>query len=572
MVNIRYILAGAVLAGTVAAQAKDLKTEITVDRTVVPVERQATRLGSVVPELYSPAIRHKALGLYEYGEASEILPSISRLEPMNYGDTLSLTPYRGYASVGYFPAFNLGASAGYRLINKASTRLGAWLQYDGYSYKDFESHRHDYDKLDGSYKNNTVALGLHLDQRVGSKSRVSAGVTYSFAALTNPFYDKDFTQNRNDFAVNAAWWSRAGRFNYHVNVDFDRFAFSKDYDKPNTMVSGIYKAAGETLLGFKAGLAYAADGVTPAWGLELAGDFLNQSAYGLDNFVNNDKPGTHGIISLSPYYAFNAGEFHGRVGLKVDFMTGDKDTAPTGDDASVRVAPDILIDYNATSQFAVFARISGGENFNTLRTMSQITPFIPSWQQYGRSNVPVTVDAGFNIGPFKGFAVSFFGGYAVANDWMMPARTGFLVEDVKGWHVGLKFDYSYGSLVEASASVETAASGDQDKAYYLWRDRAKWAADASVTVRPIDKLSIDLGYKLRAQRSCYNLSSKYTGGRIDEISLGNVSDLSLGARYAITDAFSVFARGENLLNHRYDIISGVAAQGLKGLLGVSLKF
>ncbi len=569
MVNIRYILTCALVFATASAQAKDLKTEITVDRTVVPVERQASRLGSVMPELYSPVIRHKALGLYEYGDASEILPSISRLEPMNYGDTLTLTPYRGYASIGYFPAFNLGASAGYRIVNKAATRLGAWFQYDGYSYKDFKSDRHEYIKNDGNFKNNTVALGVHLDQRVGSASRVSAGVTYSFAALTNPFYDKDFTQNRNDFAVNAAWWSRAGKFNYHVNVDFDRFAFTTDFSDEVYR----YKAAGESLLGFKAGLAYAADGVTPAWGLEVAADFLNQSACG-QNYT--EKPGTQGIISLTPYYAFNVGKFHGRVGLKVDFMTGkEKAGSSVGDYKTLRVAPDVLVDYNATSQFAVFARVTGGENFNSLRSMSQITPFIPSWEHYGRSNIPVAVDAGFNIGPFKGFAASFFGGYAVANDWMMPDIDGFEADDVKGWHIGVRFDYSYGSLIEASASVETAASGDIDKAYYLWRDRAKWVANATVTVRPVDKLSIGLDYRLRALRNCYDNNDYYSVASVVhdyDISLGNVSDLSLEAGYAITDAFSVFARGENLLNRRYDIIYGVAAQGLKGLVGVSLKF
>lgn len=571
MVNIRYILAAAALAGGFAAMAKDLKTEITVDRTVVPVERQATRLGSVTPELYSPVFKRKALGLYEYGEASEIVPAVSRLEPMNYGDTLGLTPYRGYATLGYFPAFNLGASAGYRIINKASTCLGAWLQYDGYSYKDFDSDRHPYGKLDGSYKNNTVALGVRLDQRVGQASRLSADVAYSFAALANPFYGKDFTQNRNDISANAAWWSRAGSINYHVNVNFDRFAFTKDIIRENPPLGDImYNPAGETFLGFKSGLAYAADGVAPAWGLEIAADFLNQSTGGI---YEAEKPGTQGIISVSPYYAFSAGRLHGRVGLKVDLMTGkEKESSPYGDYKTLRVAPDVLVDYNATSQFAVFARISGGETFNSLRSLSQITPFIPSWTHYGRSNIPVAVDAGFNIGPFKGFAASLFGGYAVANDWVMPCLSEtFIVEDVKGWHLGVRFDYNYGSLVEASASFETAASGDYDKAYYLWRDRARWVAGASVTVRPVDKLSVGLDYKLRAQRSCYNYSIA-SDLHDSDISLGNVSDLSFSASYAFTEAFSVFARGENLLNKRYDILPGVAAQGLKGLVGVSLKF
>ena len=125
----------AALAATVAAGAKDLKTEITVDRTVVPVEREATRLGGISPVLMQPQTDFRRLTLVEYGEPSELTSSITPLEPASYGDTIPVTPYRGYASAGYFPAYNLGLSAGYRFINTSRTRLGAWMQFDGESYK-----------------------------------------------------------------------------------------------------------------------------------------------------------------------------------------------------------------------------------------------------------------------------------------------------------------------------------------------------------------------------------------------------------------------------------------------------
>lgn len=51
-----------------------------------------------------------------------------------------------------------------------------------------------------------------------------------------------------------------------------------------------------------------------------------------------------------------------------------------------------------------------------------------------------------------------------------------------------------------------------------------------------------------------------------------MSNLTLGADYAITPQVSVFATGENLLNRKFYLIGGVPAQGITGLVGVTYKF
>ena len=54
--------------------------------------------------------------------------------------------------------------------------------------------------------------------------------------------------------------------------------------------------------------------------------------------------------------------------------------------------------------------------------------------------------------------------------------------------------------------------------------------------------------------------------------LKDVSDLSVGASYAVTDDFTVFARGENLLGTDSYLLPYVPAQGLTGLVGIGWKF
>lgn len=55
-------------------------------------------------------------------------------------------------------------------------------------------------------------------------------------------------------------------------------------------------------------------------------------------------------------------------------------------------------------------------------------------------------------------------------------------------------------------------------------------------------------------------------------SLGDLSNLYAGASYRITEAFTAFARFDNILNKRTQLMFGVPSQGFTGLFGVGYKF
>ena len=56
------------------------------------------------------------------------------------------------------------------------------------------------------------------------------------------------------------------------------------------------------------------------------------------------------------------------------------------------------------------------------------------------------------------------------------------------------------------------------------------------------------------------------------LSLGHVSNLSLGGLYRFTDQLSFFARLENILNHKYDMLYDLPSKGFTGLVGATYKF
>ena len=54
--------------------------------------------------------------------------------------------------------------------------------------------------------------------------------------------------------------------------------------------------------------------------------------------------------------------------------------------------------------------------------------------------------------------------------------------------------------------------------------------------------------------------------------LKDVSELGVGASYRVTDAFTVFACVDNLLNTETYMLPLVPEQGFSGLAGVTFKF
>lgn len=180
----------------------------------------------------------------------------------------------------------------------------------------------------------------------------------------------------------------------------------------------------------------------------------------------------------------------------------------------------------------------------------------------------MTADLRFVVGPFSGASVELFGGYAITKNWLMPAtgHESFLPYDIKGWHAGLKVAYSRGSWLNASVSAELAPQ-KYNQGYYLWRDRAKSVITANVAVNPIKKLKLSVGYELRSGRGTY---SRYDNTPFQKLS--SVNNLTFGAGYQITPAFTVFGRGENLLNHDNTLLFGIPGQGITGLVGLEAKF
>lgn len=572
-----------------SASAQNLSTEITVDRTIVPAERAATRLGSVHPSILTARVAPTRIGLTEYDAPGTVTRSARTLVPAAWADTFALSPYRGYASLGYFPTYNLGLSAGYRIIQSRDTRLGVWTQFDGSSYSR-RIIREATEKT--TFRNNTVAVGADFDHRFRNHGTLTAAASYNYGRIVAPVSNCAGNHGIGMADVRLAWYGHAERLGYHVDAELHTFGYNEN-DKDDPLLDGGSDTGGdhaalkgtELEIAFGTGLMTRLGGEESAQhiGLELKADFLKRPEASVQaiGFYTGGTGGAYygmitspastlGVVSITPYYTFGrATGLNMRLGARIDLGTG-------GEGKKFHIAPAVRVGYTATG-FAIYARAGGGEVLNTGRSLYDYSPYMPIGWQYERSHLPITVDAGINIGPFAGFGAELFGGWARANDWLMPSlmnicgpvRGVFRATDIKGFHAGARLTYAFRSIADATVSAEFAPQKEHS-GYYMWRDRAKMVLKAEVAVRPIARLELKASYELRDGRACYLYN------RPDEeplkYSLGDASLLSFGARYAVTPAIDVFARGENLLASRYLVLPEVVAQGVHGLIGASVKF
>ncbi|MBD5224605.1 MAG: hypothetical protein HDS68_01390 [Bacteroidales bacterium] len=599
----RYnILGAAVLAGAAFTTASaQLNKEITIEREIVPEVRAASRL-DIFPRTLTISSDKVNLDFLDYTTAGTFANALRTLQPASTEAAIAQTPYRGYVDAGYFPAANVTVSAGYSILSDSLTALNVWGQLNNISYKDrpfTDCEKVNYNRFFG-------ALGVGFARRMGSYGTLSVSTDFAFRSFKNldalimesdpdlePLTGKT-GQGTVEWNIGAAWHGNNGSgLRYHAGADFGIFNFNRTSYLMQLLGDGnrlpedmVPEPVHQRHIGFDLGLSHTFGDRNRA-GLDITADFLSYNSFcdptvpGKSGSEDNSDgeygflaaPGsgkTIGILSINPYYNLlpQAHAVSLRIGAQVDvtFNYGK----------ALHVAPDILLGINPASSFGAWLKLGGGECLNSLKELSEFTPYISPLFAYGTSNIPVDGELGLRVGPFKGVAISVDLAYAAANSWLMPVYgefvgVGFQASDLRSWKAGVHLTWNYRSIVALDAGFETRLQKDASHAWLYWRDGARSRLNASLTVRPIAALAIDLGYTMSASRSM-GLGQFGSYEADERFCLKDRNLFDAGVSYAITDAFTVFGRVENILDNKAYEAVGVPAQGLTGAVGFGWKF
>lgn len=574
-------LAAALLAIGVSAQT--LTKEIVIERDVEPTLPEAVRITGF-PSLVQPKVPASRLTFVDITAPTRIPGMLTTLEPANGEAPFSISPYRGYASLGYFPAYNLGISAGYSVIAKHNSSLNVWTQFDGYSYKD---------QYDESLNRNSVTVGADFSHLFGGSRRLDVSADFTYNAYNRPWEATDPNHSTLTFDIDAAWSARLRSLAYYVTGGFNHFGFSgKEAGLTFHDIDAISQNKGK----ISAGAVYFITDKSSV-SAHIGADFVNTSH--MNTLLNgaevnsNDlrvnipmmvqgEGKTMGLFTIAPSYRYSSGAFSTNIGFKAQIATKAGKT--------FHIAPDVKFNLRPVSTFAATLSFGGGEHINLLSELYNINPYMSVAQAYKFSEVPFTADLTLTFGPFYGASVELFGGYAVANKWLMPDAadvtfgsgiadvdgrevyaTMFEAVDLRALRYGAKFSWKYNKNIEASVKY-TGAPGSYRHSYYLNRDRARHILEVKASVKPIAPLTVDASFELRAGRSLYSNWGAIYDGQPLRYDLANANSLNIGATYRLTDALSVFARVENILGRRALMYNLLEQQGIHGLIGASLKF
>lgn len=544
-----------------AAQAQDLSAEINVDRTVLPQQRLAAKPRIAAPLLPLPQTESE-LYMAEYLMPGTVSGIAGRLPAAIWADSAALMPYKGYATLGYFPAANICANLGIELLQTRTTSVGGWAQYCTRRY------RADGLKRGGDY----FIVGLDAAHRFGRQSRISLDIDYAFTNVLRQRwpYDADglpidpdthtpeLGQQSNEFHGIVAWESGVKMLRYDIKAGIEYFGF-----KDTTKIDGHERCVDQTSFVFEANAGLVRSGSEMRWaGIDIDGQVMRS---------NRGFP-SRTMAHLRPYYSFAAGAFTGRIGVNASVGT-----------EKAAVAPDVRLAWAPERKpVAAFLNFTGRKQLNPLASLFQINNQLNPYVAYGASNVPIEIAAGINLGRVAGFSLSVHGEFATARHWLLPVIVANQAlqlgvaqfserNDFSSWRAGAEASYELKHWAKVSIAYDLAGSNHSGCAtWYGWADCAKHQMKASIEARPTDKLRVGASYLLRSGR---RLAMARPGADDDAlIDLGRISDLGISASYSFTPALTAFVNIENLLCTEYRLVSGIPAQKINGLAGVSFKF
>lgn len=583
IMNFKISLAVLSFASSLGLSAQGLHQEINVDREIVPIKREAVRLNAL-PKLELLPVAKPHLSFSDKVVTTNVPTTITTLNPVAFVDDLSSPPYRGYVVLGVgTPLFKGTLSAGYRAIDNKNTRLSVYGQYDGDVYTQ-RMHYADAGERKLYWRDHTATLASDFHHTVGSVSNIDARLDYTYAYNNLLFGTSTYGRNVSNAGAKFDFSSSFESLDYKVGFSYRHFGFYHlNHASASDFFDGLKKPVHQNMFEIDfCGKVAVSD--NSSLSVDIDADFLRSSPSMRPLFPYEDVAykgtNTRGLFSITPHYNFKSNAFKGRVGLQID-MSFNNGTF-------FHLAPEASIAWTPTQMFGAEIKAFGGSELNSLATLYGLTPYISPFMAYRQSHLPLVLDGRVTIGPLFGASLDIFGGYTVANSWLMPlfapvlpGGAVFEETDLRAYHVGAAISYEYRNIFSVRASYETAPNS-YEHSYFAWRDRARHVVNAEMKLRPWRALLFNAGWQFRSGRRVYETVKREIGdpGAItsltyyDNVShrLDAVSILYLGATYSINERLSVFVRGENILNHHFSYLGGRYSQGANVILGASYKF
>ena len=539
------MIAGLGMMTLTAAYAQQNNTEL--ERTVVvenqynPTVMDASKI-NVLPKVEEPSVPKSNI---------DYVTSLRPVTAWNY-QTMSLMPkeqvadmiYRGWLRAGYGTYGNVDVKAGYEGYVSPKDRLGVAASLDGWNGKLSGLNEED-------WTSRLYDTRLGVDYRHSFRKMDLALGGYYRSQVFNYLYP---------FLADApAGKQHQTMANAHVGLA------STDSNMPVSFTGEIgmnyfkqkYPAGVEA--GSESDFYVKGDVLAPFMGqyFGLAFD-LNACSYAMGEMKNSTS------LEMNPYYRFEYGDWRIRVGAHLDWWSGAE--------SRMNFSPDLNAELTFLDSYVLYAKAGGGRENKSLMELTDVTPYWMLAQSY---LIPtyVSLDAqlGLKASPANGWWFNLAGGYQVRKDDLffgMANEKGlmaaFAQADSKVAFGSAELKYDYKDLFDCALKAtyyhwdlsQPKAQDEQTKQVSLVL-KPELEVNAEVGMKPMAGLRVNVGYEY--VKRCEGLYAP-------------VSNLYVGADYALLKNLSVFGQVHNLMNKEYVRADAYPAQKMNAMVGVSLRF
>lgn len=570
------IIASASLA---AVADEPLTKEIVVDKVIVPVEQEATKIGQT-PEITTVEMPTTEVN---YSDRAVVTPTgndIPTMLPYGFRTERTFEGNRGYLDFCMGNWMSIVGSAGYRIIDKRDTRFGVWAQHNSiWGEKTGPNH-------EGEIKSSESWLGFDLRHLIGRKA-LNAAVTGHFGRESFIGLQSDVTPFNNvyELDVNAQYGDRIAKngINWWTGAAYNHFTnrLNESYSEYNRLTENYFKAAGGLSFDWNEGTRV---------GLDATGELLHQS-YPTLHYVpvtigdsdysrlvpdGGSKSDNRWQLRLNPYFTRTLDNLLLRVGARLDLSFNDGTT--------LRVAPDFRLDLRADDRIGFYVTATGGKVMNRnaviYNTDCHMTPYRPLASTY----TPIDATIGAKFGPYSGFRANAYVGYAVTRNSLMPQSINPLLEDIAcvdlqtpidlhGLYVGGELSYTFRDIATLRAGGQWAKQDGKQGYAGMGFDRPEYIINAGLNVRPLSGLSLDVAFNFRGNRAIHNLTFDANGDPVYQLEeLENAPYLEFGADYQLNNMFGFFLKLNNLLFKEWRLNQFYYACRFHFYVGATFKF
>lgn len=584
------VLCVAVLLGSTAAVSaqedadkKKLDREMTLEREYAPTVQDANKVNTL-PEIKEPTVTKRAIDYSSFTQSTDPEKQITILPSGNIMTDMAYNKRRGYLNLGAGMRMNFSGDFGYHILSTETDQLNFFLSHR--SMNGNVNYIQVDDKVKAKLNDNLGGLKFrHAFDRADLNMGVQYNYTgYNYYGLPMGSFKSEFYQqfaqkadretNQVDQTIKANIGVEAKEdapLFYLIDVDYTNFSHKYGV---TPQLDGIT----EHTLGAKFDFSAGFNGNQRVG----VGGEVEYLAYSLPIYPQGMEQcefANHAEVVLTPYYKVEGDNWKVKLGANVMLETGEEST--------FNVSPNVAADVEVADKTVLYLKADGHLYSYSAYEMSRICRYVNPIEELAPTRNWLDGQIGLKSGVAPGFWFDVFAGYKIndADLILVPSRSfeengfGNFVESMRDinttcFFAGANLKYSYAGFLDVSLKGiynswkgkygDSWVGNTSEDLSYVY-GKPKMELTAGVTVKPIHNLAIDVNYYLGTDRYTCLLGSQ-------DVKLNNINELNLQIGYTFNDTFSVYVKGLNLLNQKYDLYYGYPSQGITAMGGININF